>query len=87
MIKSMTGYGAAKGFSEKTEISVEIKSVNSRYLDCGVKLPRLYIMLEEPIKTLLQQFISRGKVDIFISLDTSQSGDIDVKINSPFVLL
>jgi len=83
MMKSMTGYGAGKGVSGKIEISVEIRSVNSRYLDCSVKVPRLYIMLEEPVKTLVGKFISRGKVDVFITLDTSNSDDIDVKINSP----
>ena len=83
MIKSMTGYGAAKGASDKIEISVEVKSVNSRYLDCIVKVPRLYIMLEEPVKRLVGTFISRGKVDVFITLDTSNSDDIEVKINRP----
>jgi len=83
MIKSMTGFGTAKGCSGKIDISVEIRSVNSRYFDSSVKLPRLYIMLEEPIKALLQKYISRGKIDIFITLDTSRSDDIDVKINRP----
>ena len=83
MIKSMTGYGAAKGASEKIEISVEVRSVNSRYLDCSVKVPRLYIMLEEPVKAIVGEFTSRGKVDVFITLDTSNSDDIDVKVNRP----
>ena len=85
MIRSMTGYGSAKGSSGKMEISIEIKSVNSRYLDCSVKLPRMYIVLEEPVKALVSKSISRGKVDVFISIDTSHSDDIDVKINRPLV--
>ena len=83
MIKSMTGFGTAKGSSGKIDISVEIRSVNSRYFDSSVKIPRLYMMLEEPVKTLLQKYISRGKIDIFITLDTSKSDDVDVKINRP----
>ena len=83
MIRSMTGYGAAKGVSGKIDISIEIKSVNSRYLDCAVKLPRLYISLEEPIKTLVQKYISRGKVDVFVTIDTSGADDIEVKVNQP----
>lgn len=83
MIKSMTGYGAAKGSSDKTEISVEIKCVNSRYLDSSIKLPRIYIMLEDPIKNLVQSYISRGKLDVFVSFDSSQSDDVDVKVNRP----
>ena len=83
MIKSMTGFGTAKGSSGKIDITIEIRSVNSRYFDSSVKLPRLYIMLEEPVKALLQRYISRGKIDIFITLDTSKSDDVDVKINRP----
>ena len=81
MIKSMTGFGKAQGTSGKIEISVEIRSVNSRYLDCSIKLPRLFFALEEPIKSLVQKYISRGKVDVYLTLDTSKSDDIDVKVN------
>ena len=83
MIKSMTGYGAAKGSSGKIEISIEIKSVNSRYLDCTVKLPRVYIMLEEPIKALVQKHASRGKIDVFVTIDTSNADDMEVRVNKP----
>ena len=83
MIKSMTGYGAAKGFSGDIEISIELKSVNSRYFDCSVKLPRVYIAFEEPIKALVQKHISRGKIDVFVTIDTSKADDVDVKINRP----
>lgn len=77
----MTGFGKAQGTSGKIEISVEIRSVNSRYLDCSIKLPRLFFALEEPIKSLVQKYISRGKVDVYLTLDTSKSDDIDVKVN------
>ena len=83
MIKSMTGYGAAKGFSGKTEISLELKSVNSRYLDCTIKIPRMFIAIEETLKAAVGKSISRGKVDVFVTIDTSNSGDVDIKINRP----
>ena len=81
MIKSMTGYGSSKGHSGSTEISIELKSVNSRYLDCSVKLPRSYISFEEPLKATVARHITRGKVDVFITLDFSKSGDFEIKLN------
>ena len=81
MIKSMTGYGGAKGASGKIDISVELKSVNSRYLDCSIKLPRVYIAFEEPIKQTVQKHISRGKIDVFITIDSSNADDVEIKIN------
>jgi len=81
MIKSMTGYGGAKGTSGKIDISVELKSVNSRYLDCSIKLSRVYIAFEEPIKQTVQKHISRGKIDVFITIDSSNADDVEIKIN------
>jgi len=83
MLKSMTGYGSAKGLSDKLEISVEVKSVNNRYLDCTIKLPRIFNSFEEKLKSLVQSSISRGKVDVFISIDSSNADDIEIKINRP----
>ena len=81
MIKSMTGYGSAKGTVDGLEISVELKSVNNRYLDTSVRLPRSFLFAEEPIKSKVQSHISRGKVDVFVSVDASQAGDMVVKVN------
>ena len=83
MIKSMTGYGSAKGTSDKTEISVEIRSVNNRYLDSNIKLPRVYNVFEEPLKAIVGKYISRGKVDVFITIDTSKAADVEIKVNRP----
>ena len=83
MTKSMTGYGSAKGASGKLEISVEVKSVNNRYLDCSIKIPRVYISFEEPLKSLVQKYISRGKVDVFVSIDSSNANDVEIKLNRP----
>lgn len=81
MIKSMTGYGSAKGAAEGFEITVELKSVNNRYLDTSVKLPRNFIFAEDAIKKAVQAHISRGKVDVFVTVDSSSAGDVTVKVN------
>lgn len=68
MIKSMTAYGRARYTGEGRDITVEIKSVNGRYFDCTVKMPRTYLFLEDKIKAYVQNnVISRGKIDIFIT--------------------
>ena len=83
MIKSMTGFGSAKGSSGKLDITVELKSVNSRYFDCAIKIPRAYISFEEPLKSAVGQHISRGKVDVFITIDSSKAGDVEISVNRP----
>lgn len=85
MIKSMTGYGRAQGSFSGGEISVEIKSVNNRYLDCGVKLPRVYSFAEEAIKGLVQHTISRGKVDVFININAAGAENVKISVNKPVV--
>lgn len=85
MIKSMTGYGSAKGTVEGFEISVELKSVNNRYLDTSVRLPRSFIFAEDAIKSAVQSHISRGKVDVFVTVDSSNVGDMTVKVNEPLL--
>ena len=81
MIKSMTGYGSAKGTVEGLTISVELKSVNNRYLDTSVRLPRSFLFAEDAVKAAVQRHISRGKVDVFVSVDSSEAGDMTVKVN------
>ena len=85
MIKSMTGYGSAKGNVDGLEITVELKSVNNRFLDCSVRMPRSFLFAEDAVKSAVQRHISRGKVDVFISLDASQAGDMAVKVNEPLL--
>ena len=60
----MTGYGRAKKTLSNRDITVEVRSVNNRYLDCTVKLPRAYIFAEDAIKGRVQKALSRGKVDV-----------------------
>ena len=68
MIKSMTGYGRAVETLRGREFTVEIRSVNNRYLDCTVKLPRSVSFAEDDIKQAVKQAISRGKVDVSVSI-------------------
>ena len=85
MIKSMTGYGRAKKEIGGRDILVEIKSVNNRYLDCTVKLPRLFGFLEEKIKSFLSaKGISRGKVEIFVSIDILEEVGISVELDRAY---
>ncbi len=81
MIRSMTGYGSAKGAVEGLEIHVELKSVNNRYLDASVRMPRSFLFAEEAVKSRVQKHISRGKVDVFVSVDAGAAGDLTVKVN------
>ena len=81
MINSMTGFGSAKGMCGKTEIAIELKSVNNRYLDCTVKIPRVFMSIEKSLKSAIKDLISRGKVDIYVSIDLSNSDDVAIKVN------
>ena len=81
MIKSMTGYGRARLMLNKRDITVEVRSVNNRYLDCTVKMPRMYTFAEEAVKTCVQKAISRGKVDVYISVDASAADVAKVTVN------
>ena len=81
MIKSMTGYGSAKGQAGDLQISVEVKSVNNRYLDASVRMPRSFLFAEDAVKSAIGRHISRGKVDMFINVDSSAADDMSVKVN------
>ena len=81
MIKSMTGYGRAREVLNKRDITVEVRSVNNRYLDCTVKMPRMYAFAEDTVKQHVQKAISRGKVDVFITVDASAADVAKVTVN------
>ncbi|MBE6971913.1 MAG: YicC family protein [Ruminococcaceae bacterium] len=81
MVKSMTGYGRARETLNGRDITVEVRSVNNRYLDCTVKMPRTYVFAEDAIKSRVQKAISRGKVDVFVSIDTSGADVSVVTVN------
>ncbi len=85
MIRSMTAFGRARMTTEERDVTVEIKSVNSRYLDCSVKMPRRYSFLEEKVKAYIQQNgISRGKVDVYISVDTLSEADTEILVDEGY---
>ena len=83
MICSMTGYGTASGSSGKLAVTVELKSVNNRFLDASVRLPRLYSFAEEALKGLVQQRLIRGKVDVFVNIDASKDDSVVIRLNEP----
>ena len=85
MIKCMTGYGRAKKEIGGRNILVELKSVNNRYLDCTVKLPKLFGFLEEKIKSYISsKGISRGKVEIFVSIDILEEIGVSVELDRAY---
>ena len=85
MIKSMTAFGRAKREGEAKDITIEIKSVNSRFFDCTVKLPRAYVFLEEKIKEHVRRnAVGRAKVDVFVTVDHHGSGLSNVGIDAAF---
>ena len=81
MVRSMTGYGRAREMRGGRDITVEVRSVNNRYLDCTVKMPRAYIFAEDAIKTRVQKAVSRGKVDVFVTIDATGADETVVSVN------
>ena len=80
-MKSMTGYGRAKEELNGRTITVELRAVNHRYLDCTVKAPRQYGFLDDAVKKAAAARIARGKVEVFVSVETQEGGDIAVTVN------
>ena len=85
MIKSMTGYGRAVQTVNGREFTVEIRSVNNRYLDCSVRLPRMLSFAEDAVKQAVKQSVSRGKVDVYISLHAEGANEVQVSLNEGVV--
>lgn len=85
MLKSMTGYGRAQEIIDGREILVEIRAVNHRYYEFNSRIPRAYAYLEEKLKTLLHGKISRGKVEVCVSINNIETSDYSVQINKNVV--
>ena len=85
MVKSMTGYGRAVETVNGREFTVELRSVNNRYLDCTVKLPRSLTFAEEAVKQAVKGTISRGKVDVFITVRSESVSDVKITLNAAMV--
>lgn len=82
MIKSMTGFGRFEAVTPERKISVEIKAVNHRYLDLSIKMPKKFNYFESGLRSLLKNYIQRGKVDIFISYEDYTEEKLNLKYNS-----
>ncbi len=83
MIKSMTGYGRAVETVNGREFTVELRSVNNRYLDCSVRLPRSLSFAEDCVKQAVKNSISRGKVDVFITCRSEEGEELNISLNRP----
>lgn len=81
MIKSMTGFGRSEITDGNRKFTVEIKSVNHRYLDVGIKMPKKLNFFESAIRNLLKEYIERGKVDVFISYEDYTEDNFSLKYN------
>ena len=81
MIRSMTGFGSAKGKIADLAFVLELRSVNNRYFDLNIKCPRSYLFAEPVMKSFLQHSISRGKVDVFLGLDPVQNDQLNLHLN------
>lgn len=85
MVKSMTGYGRYKELIGGKDITVEIRSVNSRYLDASVKVSRLYGPLEEKLKRMISKYVSRAKVDLYVGIDNIEGEKIELSLNREYL--
>ncbi len=83
MVKSMTGYGRHESVLHGRTLVIEVKSVNNRYLDCNVRLPRVYICAEDGVQRRVKEVISRGKVDVYVNMENNTEEAVSVTLNQP----
>lgn len=83
MVKSMTGYGRHESALHGRTLVIEVKSVNNRYLDCNVRLPRVYICAEDGVQRRVKEVISRGKVDVYVNMENNTEEAVSVTLNQP----
>lgn len=83
MVHSMTGYGRSVQTIGGKEITVELRSVNNRFLDCSVKLPRAFSYAEDAVKQAVKQSVARGKVDVFVGIQVTQDENVRISLNRP----
>lgn len=81
MVRSMTGYGKGEALEQGLTVTVELRSVNNRYLDTTIKMPRTYLFAEDALKELIQSQIGRGKVDVYINITHTAGDDVTVTVN------
>ena len=85
MLRSMTGYGRVKKLTDGRDIVVEVRSVNSRFLDTTVRLNRLYSPLEEKLKQLVSDYITRGKIEVYLSIDNISGEKTELTLNREYI--
>ena len=83
MVKSMTGYGRHESVLHGRTLVIELKSVNNRYLDCNVRLPRVYICAEDGVQRRVKAAISRGKVDVYVNIENNTEEAVSVTLTQP----
>jgi uncharacterized protein (TIGR00255 family) len=79
----MTGYGSAAGESGGLGLTIEVRSVNNRYLDVNIRIPRVYTSMEDALKEVIGKHVSRGKLDVYVTIDSSGADDLTVEVNRP----
>lgn len=85
MIKSMTGYGRGRVLADGLDITFEIKSVNNRYMDLNIRMPRAFAPLEERVKALVGAAVSRGKVDVYIGVEHLNGECVRLSLNREYL--
>ena len=83
MIHSMTGYGRAVRTLGGREITVELRSVNNRFLDCNVRVPRAFSYVEDALKQCVKEHVNRGKVDMFVTVNAAADENVRISLNRP----
>ncbi|NLU36863.1 MAG: YicC family protein [Clostridiales bacterium] len=83
MVMSMTGFGTGKAEGNNREITIELKTVNNRYLDINLRMPRALSVLEESLRKRIQQKIARGRVEVYISYQNNSQEQVSVSVNEP----
>lgn len=85
MVKSMTGFGRYELFENNKKICIEIKSVNHRYLDINLRLPRNFMMFESELRNIVKQFAARGKIDVFVNYEDLEGTDVRLNSNKALI--
>ncbi len=86
MVRSMTGYGRGEAADSGISVTVELRAVNNRYLDCTIKMPRPYLFVEDALKEQVQARVARGKVDVFVNVARTGGDGMTVTVNEPLAL-
>src|SRR5690554_2777287 len=81
----MTGFGQGEASNQEWSVKVEMKSVNHRYLDLWLRIPKQYSLLEEPIRMLIQEEMSRGRVEVSVNIEEFGDRQRNVRINKPLL--